>query len=243
MLVNGVQVLLCLAHYLQQVFSGRAAEVLKYATGAFLRPFWEVTGLTYLIANALELLGLFSGLLCVWLLIRQNVLTFPIGLIYAIVTVVVVARADLFADVLLNVYYVLMNAYGWYFWVYGGAGAPPHAGIVCCLDAHLAALGACRVDCCRHGGNGAFFSSQTSASLPYPDSFTTVASFAARWMSARKYLESWILWFVIDVVQVVLYLIKGIEAYALLYLVYLVMAFYGWKSWRVTMKQHPPAVS
>jgi len=208
-----------------------------------LRPFWEVTGLTYLIANALELLGLFSGLLCVWLLIRQNVLTFPIGLIYAIVTVVVVARADLFADVLLNVYYVLMNAYGWYFWVYGGQERRRTQGLSVAWTPTSQRWALAALIVVGTVAMGAFFSSQTSASLPYPDSFTTVASFAAMWMSARKYLESWILWFVIDVVQVVLYLIKGIEAYALLYLVYLVMAFYGWKSWRVTMKQHPPALS
>jgi len=52
------------------------------------------------------------------------------------------------------------------------------------------------------------------------------------WRSARKYLESLVLWFVIDVVQVVLYLVKGINEYALLYLVYLVMAVMGCVRWR-----------
>ena len=188
--------------------------------------------MAYLAANWLEIVGLISGLLCVWLLIRENVLTFPLGLIYAVVTVIVVARANLFADVILNLYYVVMNAYGWYFWVYGArerrrsdvllvAWVPtnqwPAIAAVIVLGTVLM---------------GVFFSTQTSASLPYPDSFTTVASFVAMWMSARKYLESWILWLVIDVVQVGLYVVKGIEAYALLYLIYLFMAVYGWLSWR-----------
>ena len=76
--------------------------------------------LEYLVNNWLELAGVISGLVCVWLLIKENALTFPVGLIYAFITVVVVARANLFADVLLNLYYVLMNAYGWYYWLYGG---------------------------------------------------------------------------------------------------------------------------
>ena len=67
----------------------------------------------------LEFTGLASGLLCVYLLIRENVWTFPIGLIYAVVSVAVMLNSRLYADVLLNGYYVLMNAYGWYFWLYG----------------------------------------------------------------------------------------------------------------------------
>jgi len=195
--------------------------------------------LAYIVANWLELAGLVSGLLCVWLMIRENVLTFPIGLLYALITVVVVARANLFADVLLNLYYVLMNAYGWYFWSAGGkerrsddvllVGWVPTRQwplLILLLVAGTLAM-------------GWYFSAMTSADLPYPDSFTTVASFIAMWMSARKYLESWVLWFVIDVVQVVLYVVKGIEAYALLYLVYLGMAVGGWLAWR----KHVPARS
>jgi len=188
--------------------------------------------LDYLLANWLEVLGLLSGVLCVWLLIRENVLTFPIGLVYAVITVVVVARANLFADVVLNVYYVAMNAYGWYFWRFGGqqrrrantlsVGLVPGSQWVWIVIAIV--FGTLMM--------GWYFATQTAAALPYPDSFTTVASFLAMWMSARKYLESWILWLIIDVVQVVLYLVKGIEAYALLYLIYLGMAVSGWLNWR-----------
>lgn len=190
----------------------------------------------YLAANWLELVGLVSGLLCVWLLIRENVLTFPIGLLYAVVTVVVVARANLFADVILNLYYVVMNAYGWYFWLYGGnqrrSARDQQEVLLVGLVPRQQWLWIAAVTL---GGTllmGWYFATQTSAALPYPDSFTTVASFVAMWMSARKYLESWVLWFVIDVVQVVLYVIKDIEAYALLYLIYLGMAVAGWIGWR-----------
>ncbi|MEM9624436.1 MAG: nicotinamide riboside transporter PnuC [Pseudomonadota bacterium] len=188
--------------------------------------------MAYIVENWLEILGLVSGLLCVWLLIRENILTFPLGLIYSVITVVVVARAGLYADVLLNLYYVLMNAYGWYFWTYGGAKRRSNEvlavtripGNQTLWLAGLLLLGTFTM--------GWYFAAHTDAALPYPDSFTTVASFIAMWMSARKYLESWILWFVIDVIQVGLYLVKGIHEYALLYLVYLGMAVAGWFSWR-----------
>ena len=197
--------------------------------------------MAYIAANWLELIGLITGVLCVWLLIRENILTFPLGLIYAVVTVIVVARANLFADVILNLYYVVMNAYGWYFWLYGGSNRRESEVLLVSwvprgqwlLLATVTVLGTVLM--------GWYFSTQTSADLPYPDSFTTVASFVAMWMSARKYLESWLLWFVIDVVQIGLYIIKGIEAYAVLYLLYLGMAVFGWISWRKHMVSAPSA--
>ena len=68
-----------------------------------------------------ELIGLLSGVLCVWLLIRQNMWTWPIGLLYAAVSVLVFFRARLYADVLLHLFYVGMNAYGWTYWLWGGS--------------------------------------------------------------------------------------------------------------------------
>ncbi len=188
--------------------------------------------MAYLAANWLELVGLVSGLLCVWLLIKENVLTFPIGLIYAVVTVVVVGRAYLYADVILNLYYVVMNAYGWYFWLYGGRERRKEEVLLVGWVPKSQWLPLIGITLLGTVAMGWYFHSQTAAALPYPDSFTTVASFVAMWMSARKYIESWVLWFVIDIVQVALYLIKDIEAYALLYFVYLIMAVYGWLAWR-----------
>ena len=143
----------------------------------------------------LEFIGLISGLLCVWLLIRQNVWTFPIGLVYSVVSVVVFIEARLYADVLLSGYYVLMNAYGWYYWLYGGVRTaadellvthtPPRTGWL------LAVLTVAAI-----AGMGWFFDTRTDADFPYWDSATTCMSFAAMWMTARKYIENWMVWLV-----------------------------------------------
>lgn len=197
--------------------------------------------LDYLINNWLALSGVVSGLLCVWLLIRESTLTFPIGLIYAVITVAVVAKSNLFADVLLNLYYVIMNAYGWFYWSYGGAelrlqGAlrplktSPRINIILLL---ITIVGTVLM--------GWLFSVYSSADLAYADSFTTVASFTAMWMTARKYLYCWVAWFVIDIIQIILYFIKGLDGqpglflYAGLYSVYLAMAISGYRAWKQTM--------
>ena len=85
---------------------------------------------------------------------------------------------------------------------------------------------------------GYLFQRYSQADLAYVDSLTTVASFVAMWMSARKFLASWIAWFLIDLVQIVLYIVKGLNGveglylYAGLYGIYLLMAVWGWQSWR-----------
>lgn len=195
--------------------------------------------MTFLIENWLEAAGLVSGVLCVWLLIKEHILTFPIGMLYAVVTVVVVARALLFADVLLNLYYVLMNAYGWYYWLYGGQQLRERAGEL--LPQRITvktAVGLTLITLLGSVLMGYLFAQYTQADMAYADSLTTVASFVAMWMSARKYLSSWVAWFLIDIVQIFLYVLKGLSSdpglffYAALYTVYLAMAIWGWLSWR-----------
>lgn len=193
----------------------------------------------YLINNWMEVLGLISGLLCVWLLIRENVLTFPIGLIYAVLTVVVVYNEKLYADVFLNIYYIGMNAYGWFFWLRGGGERRVERHLQVGSVTQKQILWLTSILVIGSAVMGYFLASFTDADLAYPDSFTTVASFIAMYLSARKYLESWYLWFVVDVVQVILYLIKGIEMYALLYFIYLVMAYFGWRAWRASARGVP----
>ncbi len=182
----------------------------------------------------LELTGLLSGLLCVWLLIRQNVWTFPIGLVYSVVSVAVFIEARLYADVLLSGYYVLMNAYGWYYWLYGGmrnaadvlpvSRTPPRTAWVLSLVTAVAI-----------GAMGWFFDTRTNADFPYWDSATTCMSFAAMWMTARKYIGNWVVWLVVDVIATAIYYVKGIHFYAILYGVYLGMAIMGWRAWQLTM--------
>ncbi len=186
--------------------------------------------------NWLEATGLVSGLLCVALLIRQNIWNWPIGLFYSLVSIVVFYRSRLYADLALHVFYVVMNAYGWYYWTFAARPAetdevpvtqtPPaiSSGLLLIVAAATAAL-------------GWTLSTHTDAAVPYWDSATTTMSFAAMWMTARKYIENWLVWFVVDVLATGIYLYKGLEMYALLYCVYIGMAIAGWWAWRQSMQR------
>lgn len=186
--------------------------------------------------DAFEATGLVTGLLCVWLLIRQNVWTWPLGLAYALVSLVVFYRARLYADIGMHAYYVVMNAYGWWYWTRGRRGAGDAALPVATTPRHIAwALVA--LFFCATTGIGYVLDAFTDADLPYWDTAANVASFIAMWMTARKYIENWYVWFAVDVALTAIYLYKGIEFYAVLYCVYLGMAVAGWWAWRRSM--HP----
>lgn len=184
-----------------------------------------------------DMVGLVSGLLCVWLLIRQNVWTFPIGLIYAFVSLVIFMRARLYADFAEHIYYVAMNAYGWYYWLRGAGPAGASKTVPVTRMGWRAGLALALVGGLTTVVVGWLLDNRTDADLAYWDTSTTVASFIAMWMTARKYLENWYVWFAVDVVKTVIYVVKGIDLYAALYAIYLVMAVMGWWSWRQSLTQ------
>ena len=189
----------------------------------------------YFISSPWELIGAASGLLCVWLIIRENIWNWPVGLAYALVSLLVFYKARLYSDLVLHVFYVFMNGYGWYYWL-RGAGARSSGGrlVVARLRKRSASLlGIATV--IGIVAMGWLFDYYTDADLAYWDSTTTVMSFAAMWMAAHKYIENWIVWLVIDVLATGIYIFKGIWPYAVLYGLYIPMAVWGWMAWLRSM--------
>ncbi len=200
----------------------------------------EISG--YFLESPFELAGLASGLVCVWLLIRQSIWTWPIGLLYAVVSLIVFYRTRLYADVLLHLFYVGMNAYGWYYWLRGGEERRESKALQSLPIGYTPAVAWLPIVALTAGGTvalGWLFSTYTDADLAYWDGATTAMSFTAMWMTARKYLENWAMWLVVDVLATGIYLYKGIEPYAVLYGVYIVMAIWGWRSWWQSLQRQP----
>ena len=78
----------------------------------------------------------------------------------------------------------------------------------------------------------------TNSDVPVGDAFTTAAAIVATWMLARKLLENWLFWIVIDSVSVILYVYKGLWATTVLYVVYTIVAVIGYFSWRRDMMRN-----
>ena len=136
----------------------------------------------------------------------------------------------LFMEAGLQLFYILMAVYGWFAWGRDSSAAqlPIQRWPV---RLHLLLLTAVLIT-----GTllGLLLSQFTNASLPIPDSITTIAALLATWMVTRKVLENWLWWIGIDLASIALFLNRGLDLTALLFAGYVVLAVAGWLSW----KQH-----
>ena len=134
--------------------------------------------------SAFEFIGLCTGLLTVVLLIRQNILTWPMGIIYVLVSLIIFLKAKLYADFVLHIVYLVLNGYGWYYWYHGKKSDQKELEVSSTpwkLSLVLLVFSGVGIWI-----TGYLLHRFTDASLPYWDSATTILSFTGIWVTARK---------------------------------------------------------
>ena len=178
--------------------------------------------------SALEWVAVAFGVASVWLTVRQNPWCWPLGIDNVGLFAVLFWRERLYADAGLQLVYVAVCAYGWWAWVRGGPGAGPLRVSRVPRRASLALLVG---GVLLAAALGLTLKRATDAALPFWDAGTTAFSLVAQWMQARKWLENWVLWLVVDVVYVGMYLTKGLPLTAGLYAAFVVLAVLGWREW------------
>jgi len=187
----------------------------------------------------IEFAGTVLYLLSVWLIARRNVLTWPVGIVSVVLYMMLFYQIRLYSDALEQIYYLGACAYGWWYWSKGAPDtriiadvdfSPPRAVIrwIVLTAALSAALGGAmgRVHVWMPG----IF--PEPASYPFLDALTTVMSFVAMWLMARKHIESWVYWIVVDVIGIWLYFVKDVKFISLLYVILLGLAVNGLMDWR-----------
>lgn len=183
--------------------------------------------------DVLELLGLIFGLLAVWYLIKENILTWPAGIIYIFISFVIFYRTKLYADLALHFVFLVLNIYGWYFWIKGRKEKSDLPVTTISFKFLTSITGGCAVGIWIMG---TLFERYTDAAVPYWDSATTVLSLAGMWLTARKKIENWYFWIVVDILATGIYIYKEIYFYATLYGIYIVLASIGYFSWKKSME-------
>lgn len=162
------------------------------------------------------------------LAIGQIVWCWPAAIVSVTLSFVLFYDAKLYMETALQVFYLAMGVYGWFQWVRGGRSGDGVAVQWWTWRKHAAALGTIAL---LSAAFGAVLDRTTDAALPYADSFTTVAAVAATYMVAKKVIENWIYWFVIDTVSVYLYFDRDLPLYAALFVFYLVLIVIGYRAW------------
>ena len=167
------------------------------------------------------------------LAVRENVLCWLFAFLSTAIYTVLFWDVSLLMESALNVYYMVMAVYGWHQWTRGGTNGDelPHALAVRSMTAsqHVWVIATIVV---LSAISGYLLGEHSSAAWPYVDSFTTWASVITTYLVARKYLQNWLYWIVIDSVSVPLYIDRGLNLTALLFVAYVVIAVVGYFKWR-----------
>ncbi|KZM35208.1 nicotinamide riboside transporter PnuC [Oerskovia enterophila] len=180
-----------------------------------------------------EIIGFVTGALCVWLAVRQNVWTFPIGLANNAVYVILFASTGLYAGAGLQVVYLVLGALGWYWWVRGGEAH--RALTVRRTPAWVwpaAAVGAAAATALLVW----VLSTWTDSTVPFWDALTTSTSLVAQLMLGRKWVGSWWVWIVTDVMLVGLYASQGLWLTAVLYVGFIGLCALGLRDWSAELR-------
>ena len=177
----------------------------------------------------LETAAVLLGVAYLLLVMRENSFCWYCAFASTCIYIWVFGDVRLYMESALNAYYMLMAVYGWYQWQRGGTRSQGIQLSYWSLNSHLAAIGLVLILSLI---SGYLLSQNTNASLPYIDSFTTWASVITTYMVARKIVENWIYWIVIDSVSIFLYIDRELYQTAGLFTLYLVLAVVGYIAWR-----------
>jgi nicotinamide mononucleotide transporter len=192
----------------------------------------EIIG--WLSNNALELSGFAAALIYLYFSINQNQLLWPWGIATSAVYVYIFFDSKIYGYAALNLYYVFISLYGWYHW--RSANQTNQAGSLKPKPGRIKNWGlVIGISLLFWVAIYFILSRFTDSQIPAGDSFTTAFSIMATWLLARKILENWIFWIVIDAVACGIYFQQELYLTSILYLVYTIMAIIGYLEWKKSL--------
>ena len=175
---------------------------------------------------------------------RVNPLAWPLAIAASLLYFALFWNSKLYGDASLQIFFVAISVWGWWQWLRGTA-ANGHALQVQTLGRQGRVI-ALLIVLISWPAVGWFLKTYTDTDVPWWDAFPTAASIVGQWLLARKYLENWATWVVVNVVSVALFAYKGLWLTAALYAVFVLMSVAGWRAWQrllvplQTASQPPP---
>lgn len=182
----------------------------------------------------LEYFGVLTGLIYLVLEIFQHRAMWVVGFLTSFTYIFVFFFSKFYADMSLNIYYVGISIYGFWQWrrkPSGGAETGKEVIVFRHLQTRLA-LGIIVVSAVLYGCMYFILSHYTDSPVPAGDAFTTALSITATWMLAKRIIEHWWFWVVINFVSVVLYYQRELYPTCFLFLCYGILAIIGWINWK-----------
>ncbi len=195
----------------------------------------------WLLSPWMEVLGTVFAIVYLFLSVKENIWLWATGFLTSFFYLIIFFDERLYADMGLQLYYLLISVYGWLVWKWGRyrSGRPKMpiqqlnlklglkllmVGLIIYLLVVLALL------------KLPAMVNIAESDLPYWDAFTTTGGIVATWMLARKIIEHWLIWIVVDLVSSGMYFYKDLMVTMILYLIYTLFAIWGYKEWFRNMK-------
>ena len=179
-----------------------------------------------------EILAAILAIIYLLLALKQDIRCWIAWIISSLMYLFVMLYAGLLMESALQIFYVGMGIYGWMQW--DKRAAQDKLSIRRWnKKQHFYAIGSLL---CIVVISGYLLSLNSNAVAPYIDSFTTWGAILATFMVAKKVLENWIYWFVIDFVSVFLFLSRELYPTAVLFVIYLVIIVFGYRTWLKAMR-------
>ena len=184
----------------------------------------------------LDILSTILGLIYIWLEYRAHIALWVIGIIMPALDTILYWQHGLYGDAGMACYYTLAAFYGLFVWkfVKTRKKKEPLPIVYMPRGKYLPALIFFFVS---WGAVYYVLITWTDSTVPVLDSFTNALSFVGMWALARKYVEQWLFWMVVDIVCTALYIHKGIPFKAALYALYVFIAIAGYYKWRSVAKK------
>ena len=181
-----------------------------------------------LIDNLAEIIGVVLAIGYLLLAVRQIIWCWLAWILSSLLYLYVMFNAGLYMEAALQIFYVAMGLYGWMQWRKGGT--EDHLVVRRWgLGNHLFAVSVILILTLL---SGEVLSNYTTAAMPFMDALTTWGAIVTTYMVAKKLIENWIYWFVIDSISIYLFVSRELYFTAGLFFVYLFIIIIGYRSWK-----------
>jgi nicotinamide mononucleotide transporter len=178
-----------------------------------------------------EVFAALMGFICVLLNIRANIWAWFFGILSIVPYIFVFYQVGLYGDFALHIFFLIANFYGIWHWLYGGKGNQVDSLPITKSQPAMLGIGLVLslIGMLLFGYASSLIE---TASLPYIDAYIAIFSVWGQILLARKKIENWLVWIIVDIVAIGVYFHKDLYATSLLYTLYLFMASYGYWQWR-----------
>ena len=190
----------------------------------------------------LEITGVLFGLLSVWYAKKNNIWVYPTGMISTSIFVYLLFKWALLGDMIINAYYFIMSAYGWYYWSKREEQVVVHpiasttkkefkTALLLFVASLLFVIWIYQVF------------DKWKDWTAYVDTLTTAIFFVGMGLMAHRKIEHWLFWILGDIISIPLYFYKGLTLTSLQYVIFTLIAIYGYRSWKKILDKTPPISS